>query len=72
MEAELKKRKATQIEQNVCSYLNDLRESGDVNMFGASGHVELEFGLNKKEAKRMLSLWMKNFNDGNDYKYVND
>lgn len=39
-------------------YLNRLRESGTVNMFGAAVYLEAEFGLDRKEAKRALLDWM--------------
>ena len=42
-------------------YLDNLRESGVVNMFGASDHVELEFDLDRKEALNILSYWMGSF-----------
>jgi len=42
-------------------YLDDLRESGIVNMFGASPYVRDEFDLTKKEAREVLSYWMKTF-----------
>ena len=69
---ELKMRPTTDIERNVCEYLNDLRESGETNMFGARPYVEEEFGLSKPEAGRILSLWMKNFNDKGNYENVKE
>tara|TARA_R110000744_G_scaffold30329_2_gene71836 strand:- start:471 stop:647 length:177 start_codon:yes stop_codon:yes gene_type:complete len=42
-------------------FLNDLRESGTTNMFGASQNLVYEFGLDKKEAREVLSHWMKTF-----------
>jgi hypothetical protein len=41
-------------------------------MFGATPYVIEEFGLDKSEARRILSLWMKNFNDEGKYEEVND
>uniref|UniRef100_A0A6H1ZXK5 Cytochrome c domain-containing protein n=1 Tax=viral metagenome TaxID=1070528 RepID=A0A6H1ZXK5_9ZZZZ len=43
-------------------YLDDLRESGDTNMYGATpylqgGHPE----FTKTEARGILSYWMKSF-----------
>ena len=40
-------------------YLNRLRESGDTNMFGASPYLEAEFGLDRREARQVLSAWMR-------------
>jgi len=39
-------------------YLNRLRESGKVNMFGAAPYVEMEFGVNRREARNIVADWM--------------
>ena len=65
-------RKTTEQEQEVLEYLNMLRDSGITNMFGATPYIEGEYGLNKKESRCLLSLWMKNFNDEGKYDEVND
>jgi hypothetical protein len=39
-------------------FLNELRASGDTNMFGASPYLQAEFGLDRREARRVLSDWM--------------
>jgi hypothetical protein len=44
-------------------YLNDLRESGVTNMFGAGAYLEDEFGLDSEEAKNILVAWMSSFNE---------
>ncbi len=44
-------------------YLDELRESGDTNMFGAGEYVEEEFGLSKKSAKEILMYWMSSFGE---------
>ena len=41
-------------------YLDNLRESGVTNMFGAGVYLENEFGLEKKEARKVLANWMTN------------
>ena len=44
------------------SYLNDLRESGDINMFGARPYLMDEFpDLSKTEAASVLTHWIKTF-----------
>lgn len=43
-------------------YLENLRKSGVTNMFGATPYLMNEFGLDKKEAIKILSDWMKNYN----------
>jgi len=65
-------RKTTQSEKEVMEFLNILRDSGATNMFGATPYVIEEFGLDKSEARRILSLWMKNFNEEGKYEEVND
>ena len=42
-------------------YLDDLRESGVTNMFGATSYVASHFGLPKDEAKDILVYWMESF-----------
>jgi len=44
-------------------YLDNLRESGETNMFGAGRYLENEFGLDKREAREILSEWMSSFNE---------
>ena len=65
-------RKTTQSEKEVMEFLNSLRTSGVTNMFGATPYVIEEFGLEKSEARRILSLWMSNFNDAGNYVEVKD
>jgi len=43
-------------------FLNELRESGKTNMFGAGVFLQEEFGLEKREAREVLKEWMENFN----------
>ena len=40
-------------------FLDDLRESGDINMFGAAPVLAEMFDLSKFEARDILSAWMK-------------
>ncbi len=65
-------RKATQLESDVLAFLNGVREEGTTNMFGASPIIAEAFDINKQEAKRLLWLWMQNFNNQVDYIYVYD
>jgi hypothetical protein len=39
-------------------YLDELRDSGDTNMFGARPYLQQMFGLDKHEAGKILSQWM--------------
>ncbi|MEK0347913.1 MAG: hypothetical protein QQN44_06245 [Nitrosopumilus sp.] len=42
-------------------FLDDIRDSGVTNMFGASEYLEENFGLNHMDAIVVLTLWMKTF-----------
>jgi len=42
-------------------YLDELRESGITNMFGAASYIEDAFDLDKKQAKEILLDWMETF-----------
>lgn len=48
-------------------YLENLRRSGVVNMFGAAQFIVREFGVSTGEAHDILSDWMRNYNP-DDYK----
>ena len=65
-------RKTTELEQEAMVFLNSLRESGVTNMFGAAPFVEDEFGFDRGEARRILQLWMRNFNEEGNYAEVEE
>lgn len=43
-------------------YLEELRKSGETNMFGAGQYLEMEFGLSRREAIDVLKEWMGTYN----------
>jgi hypothetical protein len=43
------------------TYLDRLRESGTINMFGAGPWVRREFRLDKATSDAVLSYWMETF-----------
>ena len=45
----------------VFTYLDELRESGVTNMFGATPYLEAEFGLDRRTARRYLTQWMQTY-----------
>lgn len=48
-------------------FLDDLRESGLTNMFGAGAFLEDEYPeLNKQEAKAVLMDWMDSFDESGE------
>jgi len=44
-------------------YLDELRESGETNMFGAASYVESEFCLDAKVAMKYVAHWMETFKE---------
>ena len=49
-------------ENEVFLYLDELRQSGETNMFGAAPYLVERFEMSREEARDMLSLWMKSYN----------
>ena len=46
-------------------YLDNLRESGVTNMFGAGAYLESDFGVKRNEGHTILSYWMESFDERN-------
>ena len=66
-------RKSTEREKTVFLFLNDLKESGITNMFGAIPYMLKKFSdMKKTEAVLLLTRWMKNFNEEGDYDMVKE
>lgn len=55
--------KYSEREELYFSFLDNLRDSGVTNMFGASPYLEAEFALESKEARDVLAKWMKSFKE---------
>ena len=51
------------VEKRMFTFLNDLRDSGITNMFGAGPYLQNEFGLDKREAREILAKWMRSFEE---------
>ncbi len=47
----------------VFDYLDDLRESGVTNMFGAAPYLRQAFGMTRKESRDYLLEWMNTFDE---------
>ena len=47
--------------QDVFNFLDDLRESGVTNMFGAAPYIQKEFGYSRLTSRKLLNVWMENF-----------
>jgi len=63
-------RETTELEQEAFEYLNDLRESGVTNMFGARPYLMEDLELDKKTAGDLLTTWMKVFNPEGEYEFI--
>lgn len=49
--------------EDVFLFLDNLRESGVTNMYGAGPYVKDEFGCDIKQAREYLSEWMETFSE---------
>ena len=48
-------------QQMYLEYLDDLRDSGVINMWGARSFLEDAFGLSRREARDVLLNWMDTY-----------
>ena len=44
-------------------YLEELRQSGVTNMFGAGPYLQKAYGLNPREARKVLDSWMESYQE---------
>lgn len=49
------------LEDDYLVYLDELRESGITNMWGAAPYVQREFGLSRSDARVTVLYWMESF-----------
>lgn len=49
------------VNDRVDEYLDAIRESGAINMFGAAPYLRDEFGFGKAESRAQLKRWMKEY-----------
>jgi len=52
------------------TYLDELRESGETNMFGAASYLTEEFNLDRTKAREVLKKWMDTFKERNPKEIV--
>jgi hypothetical protein len=50
-----------ELQKEIFEYLEDLRDTGVVNMFGSVPYIQEVFGLEKTEAREVLTKWMESF-----------
>jgi hypothetical protein len=53
----------TVTKEEISKYLTDLRDSGEVNMWGAGTYLEHAFNMKRAEAKEALLEWILNFKE---------
>ena len=51
------------LQDQVNEFLDELRESGATNMFGAAPYIAEAFEIDKRQARAMLSEWMRIFEE---------
>lgn len=44
-------------------YLDELREIGEMNMFGAAPYLEEEYALSENDARKILNIWMQTYDE---------
>ena len=55
--------KPEMLEDDHLEYLDNLRESGATNMFGAGAYLRDAFNMTRGDASAILSYWMKTFSE---------
>ena len=50
-------------EDKVFLFLDNIRDSGETNMFGSIPFIQDEFGVSEVEARGVLRKWMDTFNE---------
>ena len=50
-------------QDQVFAFLNMLRDSGKVNMFGAGPYVQEAFDFSRHQAKQYVLAWMKSYSN---------
>lgn len=50
-------------EVQVFAFLNMLRDSGKVNMFGAGPYIQEAFDFSRAQAKQYLLAWMRSYDN---------
>ena len=63
MKTEIKEEK----KQEMFKFLNSLRKSRVIDMFGAGSYLRVQFAISKRDARFVLQEWMQNFDEVKDY-----
>jgi len=51
------------MKEDYFKFLDALRESGQINMFGAASYLVEMFDLKRSEAREIVMEWMKTFSE---------
>lgn len=51
------------IESKHMIFLEDLRQSGQTNMFGAVPFIQLKFKIDETKSRDILLFWLDNYNE---------
>ena len=51
----------TEMRSQIYTFLDELRNSGETNMYGAGPYIRDEFGLDKYQSRAILGEWMRDF-----------
>lgn len=51
------------MQERVDAFLDIVRESGKINMFGAAPYIAETFGVSRREAQQYLLNWMQSFKE---------
>ena len=50
--------------KDMFDYLEGVRDTGSINMFGAAPYLQNEFGITIREARDVLKAWMGSYGLG--------
>jgi len=50
-----------ELTDEIAEFLENLRDSNEVNMMGAGPYIQEEFGCTPAEAREVLLLWIKGY-----------
>ncbi len=50
-----------ELRSQIYTFLDELRDSGETNMYGAGPYIRDEFGLDKYQSRTILGEWMTDF-----------
>lgn len=61
MKSEIENKETYEARDELFAFLDIIRESGQINMFGAAPVLVETYGLSRRDARRVLLEWMDTF-----------